>query len=530
MKNVLKRIPKMDTLRVLLVIFLVVGVIFPIIAMLFQVNVGDIKKVFSDASFYDKLWKSVYSTLISTTISVIIALICAYLLNRSTIKGKKIFIVLLTIPMLIPSISHALGLINLFGRNGFIDKIFGIEIDIYGLKGLVAGSVMYSFPVAFLLIYDSLKYEDKSIYDATATLGISKINAFFSITMPYLKTTLISAFFAVFTMIFTDYGVPLAIGGKFLTLPVYIFQEVINLSHFSEGAIVGIIFLFPAIIAFVYDLKNKEDAPMERGTNRLKMGLAFNIITYIVLILISVIIIIPQVAFAITSFVKSFPNNMSFSVEHLEYAMKKRIFEFYGNSLMIALFTGIFGTILSYMTAYLSTRIGGKIGKILHFIAITSLAIPGIVLGIGFIYLYKKITFIYKTMLILVLVNIIHFFSSPYLLAKNALMKLNLNYEDVGATLGVSRLRIFANVLLPNTLSTIFEMFSYFFINSMITISAVSFLYTSDNQPVSLLIHQWSNQLEYEAAAIVSLLILFTNIIFKILTSIIKKLTKKSIS
>lgn len=529
MKKVLKRIPKMDTLRVLLVIFLVVGVIFPIIAMLFQVNVVDIKKVFSDASFYDKLWKSVYSTLISTTISVFIALICAYLLNRSTIKGKNIFIVLLTIPMLIPSISHALGLINLFGRDGFIDKIFGIEIDIYGLKGLVAGSVMYSFPVAFLLIYDSLKYEDKSIYDATATLGISKVNAFFSITIPYLKTTLISAFFAVFTMIFTDYGVPLAIGGKFLTLPVYIFQEVINLSHFSEGAIVGIIFLFPAIIAFVYDLRNKEDVPMEKGSSRLKMGHAFNIITYIVLILISVIIIIPQVAFAITSFVKSFPNNMSFSMEHLEYAMKRRLFEFYGNSLMISVCTGIFGTTISYMTAYLSTRIGGKIGKILHFIAITSLAIPGIVLGIGFIFLYKK-TFIYETMIILVLVNIIHFFSSPYLLAKNALMKLNRNYEDVGATLGVSRLRVFANVLLPNTLSTIFEMFSYFFINSMITISAVSFLYTWKNQPISLLIHQWSNQLEYESAAIVSLLILFTNIIFKILTSIIKKLTKKAIS
>lgn len=529
MKKILKRIPKMDTLRILLVVFLVVGVIFPIIAMLFQVKVGDIQKVFSDASFYDKLWKSVYSTLISTTIAVVLALICAYLLNRSTIKGKHLFVVLLTIPMLIPSISHALGLINLFGRDGFIDKLFGIEIDIYGLKGLVAGSVMYSFPIAFLLIYDSLKYEDQSIYDAAATLGISKINAFFHITLPYLKTTLISAFFAVFTMIFTDYGVPLAIGGKFLTLPVYIFQEVINLSHFSQGAIVGIIFLFPAILAFVYDLRNKDEIASEKGSNRLKMGLGFNIVTYVVLILISIIIMIPQVAFAITSFVKSFPNNMHFSLEHLEYAMKRRIFEFYGNSVAIALFTGIFGTIVSYMTAYLSTRIGGKIGKILHFIAITSLAIPGIVLGIGFIFLYKK-TFIYETMLILILVNMIHFFSSPYLLARNALMKLNRNYEDVGATLGVSRLRIFANVLLPNTLSTIFEMFGYFFINSMITISAVSFLYTWKNQPISLLIHQWSNQLEYEAAAIVSLLILFTNIVFKILISVVKKVTKKVMS
>lgn len=526
MNKLLKRIPKMDLLRLLLVIFLVVGVIFPIIAMLFQIDINDVKKIFNDSLFYEKLFNSIYSTLISTIISVIIALLCAYLLNRSNIKRKDVYIVLLTIPMLIPSISHALGLINLFGENGFLDKLFGFKGEIYGIKGLIIGSVMYSFPVAFLLIYDSLKYEDKSIYDAASTLGIKPIRAFFSLTIPYLKTTLISSFFAVFTMIFTDYGVPLAIGGKFQTLPVYIFQEVINLSHFSKGAIIGLVFLLPAVIAFIYDFKTKDEAPTEKGRSKLPVSRLFNVIAYIILTIVVIIIIMPQIAFAITSFVKSFPNDMSFSIEHLNYALDRRLDEFYLNSLIISILTGLFGTIVSYMSAYLSTRIGGKVGKILHFIAITSLAVPGIVLGIGFIFLYKK-TFIYNTMIILILVNMIHFFSSPYLLAKNALNKLNHSYEDVGATIGVSRLRILINVLIPNTLGTIFEMFSYFFINSMITISAVSFLYTWKNQPVSLLIHQWSNQLEYEAAAIVSLLILFTNIIFKIIVSILKKMVKK---
>lgn len=527
MKKLLKRIPKMDTLRILIAIFLVVGVLLPIIVMLFQIEKNDIKSIFTDSSFYEQLWNSTYSTLISTSISVLISLVCAYLLNRSTMRHKNIFIVLLTLPMLIPSISHAYGLINLFGENGFLDKLFGIKAEIYGLSGLIFGSVMYSFPISFLLIYDALKYEDKSVYDACATLGISKFRSFFSITLPYLKTAIISAFFAVFTMIFTDYGVPLAIAGsKFPTISWNIYIEVISLNNFSKGAVMGMVLLLPAVIAFVYDLLNKENQSSEKAKNRLKVGRLFNIFTYVILILVSFIIIIPQVSFILTSFVKSFPNDLRFTSEHLDEVIGKHMMDYFQNSLIISLLTGIFGTIFAYLTAYLSTRIGGKIGKILHFIAITSLAIPGIVLGIGFIFIYKQ-TFIYQTIIILIFVNIIHFFSSPYLLAKNALEKLNNNYESVGSTIGVSRLRILVNVLIPNSFSTIFEMFSYFFVNSMITISAVSLLYSYGNQPLSIMIPQLTGQLNIEQAGIVSLLILVTNIVVKCIVSVAKKLAKK---
>jgi iron(III) transport system permease protein len=238
--NGFKKILKMDFLRLILCIFLLFGVILPIIFILFQINREDFTKVFSDTSFYKLLYNSFISTIIASIISLLLALICAYLLDRSSLKRKNMFIVLLSVPMLIPSISHAMGLINLFGKNGFLDKLFGLGIEVYGILGIVMGSVMYSFPVAFLLIYDALKYEDKSIYDVTETLGISKISAFFKITLPYLKKVLISAFFATFTMIFTDYGVPLAIGGKFSTLPVFLYQEVISRMNFSKGAIIAI--------------------------------------------------------------------------------------------------------------------------------------------------------------------------------------------------------------------------------------------------------------------------------------------------
>lgn len=522
----IKKPNKMDLLRIILSIFLIFGIILPIIFMLFQINKTDFSKVFNDRSFYKLLFNSFISTIIATILSVLLALTCAYLLDRSSIKKKNIFIIFLTLPMLIPSISHAMGLINLFGKNGFLDKLFGLDVEIYGIIGITLGSIMYSFPVALLLIYDSLKYEDKSIYDVTETLGISKISSFFKITIPYLKKVLISTFFAVFTMIFTDYGVPLAIGGKFTTLPVFLYQEVINRMNFSKGAIIGIILLIPALIAFIYDILTKEDNTVEIRKGVIKRGKLFNAITIILLSLISILLIFPQFSFLITAFVKSFPNNMNFSLEHLQYTIKRGLLNNYFASLKISFLTAFIGMIMAYMTAYLSTRIGGKVGKALNFVAIVTMAVPGMALGLGYIFLFKG-TFIYGTLAILVLVNIIHFFASPYILAKNAFIKLDKNFESIGSTLGIGRLSILFKVLIPNTKSTLFEMFSYFFVNSMITISAVSFLYSIGNKPLSLLIPQFESQLSYEAAGIVSLLILFTNIIFKIFLNIVKKLSNR---
>ena len=95
---------------------------------------------------------------------------------------------------------------RLFGDNGIVTNLLHLNIGLYGYVGIVMGSVLYSFPSAFLLIYDVIKYEDASAYEAARVLGIPKINQFTSITLPYLRKPLISAAFATFTLVVTDYG------------------------------------------------------------------------------------------------------------------------------------------------------------------------------------------------------------------------------------------------------------------------------------------------------------------------------------
>lgn len=137
-----------------------------------------------------------------------------------------------------------------------------------------------------------------------------------------------------------------------------------------------------------------------------------------------------------------------------------------------------------------------------------------IVLGLSYAMTFSG-TFLYGTMTILILANLMHFFASPYLLMYNSLCKMNRNLESVGQTLGISRVRIIFSVILPQCKSTLTEAFSYLFVNSMITISAVSFLASISTKPISLLINQFEAQMQYECATVVSLLILCVNALVK---------------
>ena len=162
----------------------------------------------------------------------------------------------------------------------------------------------------------------------------------------------------------------------------------------------------------------------------------------------------------------------------------------------------------------------------LHFISMLSLAVPGIVLGLSFALTFKNMPF-YSTIFILVLVNIVHFFSSPYLLAYNSLSKFNPNLEDVSQTLGISRFKMLFSVYIPCTKATIVEMYSYFFVNAMITISAVSFLVNFRTMPLALLIPQLESQSFIEGTALVSLLILVINLIGKAIVFFVKRSISK---
>ncbi len=506
---------KKNKTTIFILLFLVITIFYPLVTMLVNVEWNTFSELLKSNAFKSAFKNSVFITSIATIISISIAYLLAYTINRTKIKHKGILKVLLTLPMLIPSISHGIGLINLFGANGIISKIF--NFNIVGGVGIVIGSILYSFPVAFLMLSDGFNYVDNTMYDSAKILGMNKWQTFKKVTFCYLKKPFFSSVFATFTLIFTDYGVPLAVGGKFTTLPVFLYKQVIGLLDFSRGTMIGLFLLIPAFISFLFDNLSKDysigdySKKYKIETNKVR-DVLLKIFLYLILIFVVVIIS----SFIYYAFVDNPALNKSLSFKHFDYVLKDKLWMVLTNSLIIAVITSIIGTIISYMVAYYTARIKGKLSKIAHILTIISLAIPGIVLGLSYTIGFRN-TPIYNTYLILIMVNIVHFIASPYLMAYNALLKVNPNYELVAKTCKISSFKIIKDVIVPCTKKTIREMFAYFFVNSMVTISAVAFLFNTKTLPMSLLISKYEEDFLLGEAAIISLIILAINLFVKLI-------------
>lgn len=512
----LKRVNKADAGRVLLSLFLLVLVIIPLIRMFMNMSGDSLLKIILSNNFKTVVLNSIISAAITTVISVILAYFTAVCLERVENKLKGMFSIIFVLPMLIPSISHGMGLIILLGNNGILTRLLHLSGNIYGMQGIVAGSTLYSFPVAFLMLSDIMKYEDSSPHEAAKVLGISKVRQFSAITLPYLKKPLISVVFAIFTMVITDYGVPVMVGGKCSTIASVMYQEVIGQLDFGKGAAYGCFLLMPAVVAFIFDLLSKDRGNAGYNTKPFEPDDSFlsKASSYTFCAIMSVIIILPIVSFCILGFTTKYPSDLTVTIANAVKTIALKADKYLLNSLVIALMVSVIGVVVSFVTAYLTARMRSKVSKMLHLASITSAAIPGIVLGLSYVLVFKG-SFIYGTITILVMVNLIHFFSSPYLMIYNSLSKMNENLEAVGHTLGVSRSHMIVDVFIPQSKGTLLEMFSYFFVNCMMTISAVSFLANTSNKPISLMINQFEAQMQLESAAVVSLAILAVNLVVK---------------
>lgn len=519
-----------QSLKYLLLTYLALTVVLPIVRLFSAIRGENVRAVFTSAQMLPMLKNSVVTTVMATVISVALSFALALALNRSNVRFKSVFVVLFTVPMLIPSISHGMGLVQVFGDNGIVTNLLGLNINLYGYCGIVMGSVLYSFPVSFLMFYDSFQYEDYTVYEAASVLGLSKWKRFVTITVPGMRRTILSAVLAVFTMVFTDYGVPLITGGTCMTLPVFMYREVIGMMNFSNGAVVGVVLLLPAVVAFLMDLRKSSGIGAASTVTRpylVEENKPRDILVYVFFGLVLLFVCLPIVAFICLSFVRQYPIDMTFTLDNVKKLLARGIGVYLVNSLSVALMTALFGTCLSYFSAYVTARSPRTVpNQILHFISMLPLAIPGVVLGLSYLLTFKKLP-IYTTQLILVLVNIVHFFSSPYLMAYNSLSKFNPNLEDVAQSLGIPKMRVLTDVYLPCTVSTVAEMYSYYFVNAMITISAVSFLVNSRTTTLSLMIPQLESQSFIEGTALVSLMILAINLVEKAIVFAVKRSMEK---
>ena len=480
-------------------------------------------RLFSDSSIFKSFVNSVLVSALSGIITTVLAFIPAYAINYTNIsrKLKKAISTLIAVPMLLPTITYGFAIIYSFGKQGLITKLLGRQlIDIYGIAGLIIGYVIYTLPISFMLINNTMGYIDKKFTIVSRMMGDGKLKSFFATVITPLISTLAVSFIQSFTLSFTDYGIPAALAGNVDLLATRLYNEMLgSLPDFNTGSAVSIIMLLPSVASIIlisvlnkYNIRYNKISVIELTKNRARdvfFGLVSAVIIICVLSVFAVIFIIP--------FVDQWPYRMNFTTEHInDIFSDSSLMSVYKNSLLVALATSVFGTLIVYGTALVSARRGEHrhYGKIPDTISLITNTIPGMVLGVAYLLSFKG-TFMHNTFTILVICNIVHYFSSPYLMMKSSLEKLNASWETTARLMGDSWIKTVLRIITPNAVSTLLEVFSYFFVNAMVTVSAVIFLASTRTMIITAKIKELQHFANFNEIFVLSILILITNLAVK---------------
>jgi iron(III) transport system permease protein len=455
------------------------------------VGLANFVAYFASPVFAHSAQNTLAFAVLTTAITVPLAFLFAYAIQRSRIPFKGLWRNIALIPILAPSLLAALSFIYLFGNQGWLKSAlawFGLQ-TIYGLPGMVLAMSFASFPHAVMILLAALALSDARLYEAADSLATPGWRKFLTITLPGARYGLISAAMVVFTMAVSEFGVPKVIGGNVSVLAIDIYKQVIGQQNFSMGAVVGLILLAPVLVAFVVDamvrrrqkaLLTARSVPYQPRPARLRDSL---LLGYVLLMSAAMLLVIGMAVFG--SFVKVWPYNLSFTLNHYTYGFEEAgVDHAWFNSVKMALWCAVFGAAVTFGGAYWleKTRGADLLRPFIQLQAMMPMAVPGLVLGIGYILFFNHpanpLGFLYGTMTILVLCTIVHFYSSSHLTAVTALKQLDMEFESVSASLKVPFYKTFWRVTVPVCLPAIIDISRYYFVNAMTTISAVVFLYS----------------------------------------------------
>lgn len=508
------------------------------------VGVANFAAYFSTPSLLQSIQHTIFVSCLTTVISVSMALLFAFGIHRTQIRGKAFLKGVAMLPLFAPTMMYGIALVYLFGNQGLVTTgVFGwleqgLDIHVYGPVGIVISEVVYTFPHVFVMISAAFAMADNRLYEAADTLGSGSWRKFLTVTLPNVKYGLIGAAFVAFTLSFTDFGAPGVIGGQYNVLATDIYKYIFGQANLTMGATVGLLLTIPAVISFIVDriVSRKQASSLSSKSTPYrilpsrKRDLAYGIFNYTVAI--AILTLLGTVVFA--TFVKYWPYNMSLSLIHYDFS--KSAAGSYGplwNSLTVAALTAAIGTVVTFASAYLieKTKHFPALRHVGYFLALLPTALPGVVIGLAYIFFFNNpdnpLHGIYGTVTILVLANIVHFFSVSFMTATTSLKKLDKEIELVSEAMAVPMMRTFLRVTAPICLPAIMEIAAYYFVNAMVTISAVVFLYAPDLKLAAVSIVNMDDAGDVAAAAAMSVLVLLVNLAFHSVYGIVSKTVRR---
>lgn len=496
-------------------------------------TLANYREVLTSKGFLEALSNSFLISAVSAVITTLIAFILAYTVHyTNNPKWMKALVEKATvIPMLLPTITYGFAIIYSFGKQGLLTKLFGRQLFyIYGFHGLLLGYVIYTLPVSFMLIHNTMGYIDKKFMVVSRLMGDSPFRTFQMTILRPLLGTLAASFIQTFFLCFTDFGIPASVGGRFEVVASVLYTQMLgSVPNFGNGAVVALIMLIPSVVSITvlhilekYNVRYNRISAIELKKSPIRdviFGTLSGMLLLSVLSIFAVIFVIP--------FVKDWPYRVDFTFEHVKAVLEdSNLLNVYLNSMMVAGVTALVGTLMAYVGALITARsnISQKLKNVIESIALITNTIPGMVIGLAYLFSFSG-TSLQNTFAIIIICNVIHFFSTPYLMMKNSLSKMNASWETTAMLMGDNWTKTIIRVVTPNALSTLIEVFSYYFVNAMVTVSAVIFIAGTRTMVITTKIKELQYYNKFNEIFVLSLLILFTNLVCKY---IFQKMANKS--
>ena len=364
--------------RELKIIFMVTGALFalflvyPTVRLLLKSILSEngmtmefYHSVLTQKGFLKALENSFLIAGVSALLTTGLAFFLAYTIHYTNInaKFKKGSEKAAVLPMFLPTLTYGFAIIYSFGKQGFLTKLFGRQLfDIYGFNGLLIGYIIYTLPVSFLLIHNTMGYIDKKFMIVSRIMGDNRVSTFMMTIFRPLAGTLMASFIQSFFLCFTDFGIPASVGGKFEVIASVLYSQMLgSVPDFHKGSVVAVMMLLPSIVSIAllrylekYNVRYQKISVMELPKNRGRdwlCGIGSGLIILGVLSIFAVIFIVP--------FVQDWPYQTGFSMEHFRAVFQDAgLMGVYKNSLYVALLTAVFGTLAAYGSALITAQEG----------------------------------------------------------------------------------------------------------------------------------------------------------------------------
>lgn len=541
--------PIMVTTIILLIVFLTVFILYPLAILLVDsfltdghITMDTFKRVMALPNFRRAISNTLKVGFLVGIASALIGLLFAYVEVYVKLRTKfmeGLFKVVSMLPVVSPPFVLSLSMIMLFGKAGIITRFLLHIYDnsVYGFWGIAIVQTLTFFPVCYMMLKGLLKNIDPSLEEAARDMGASRFKVFMTVTFPLILPGLGNAFLVTFIESIADFANPMIIGGSYDTLATTIYLQITGAYDKQGAAAMAVVLLAITLLMFVvqkYYLEAKSTATLSGKASRERMLITDKSVTVPLTIMCSALAIFVIIMYICVPFGAMFRTwgydfHLTFKWFGLVFT-KYKGFKAFKDSFILSLISAPITALLSMIISYLVVKRKFKAKGFIEAVSMLAMAVPGTVLGIGYIRGFSGGLFgsgilqgLYGTGAILVIVFIVRSLPTGTRSGISALRQIDKSIEESAYDMGADSFKVFMTVTLPLIKDSFLSGFVTSFVRSITAISAIILLVTPSYLLITVQINEFAEKGSYGiACAFASILILITYSSVLIMNLIIK--------